>query len=112
MFNQAQAAAQRTRVYSLSRCCALVMAASTDCRLTRDLMLDAVPYSFASMACVWATFREQGGEYKDTHKARSATGAVGMGDMASDAASVLLICNRYATCDHQEGQDAKKPCCH
>lgn len=41
-------------VYSFSRCCALVMAASTDCRFTRDLMLDAVPYSLASMACVCA----------------------------------------------------------
>jgi hypothetical protein len=45
---------RRTLVYSLSRCCALVIAASTDWRLTRDLMLEAVPYSLASMAWVWA----------------------------------------------------------
>ena len=48
-----------TFVYSLSRCCAEVMAASTDWRLTRDLMLEAVPYSLASMACVWATCRRE-----------------------------------------------------
>ena len=46
-----------TRVYSFRRCCAEVMAASTDCRFTRDLMLEAVPYSFASIACVCAICR-------------------------------------------------------
>lgn len=35
-----------TLVYSLRRCCVEVMADKTDKRLTRDLMLDAVPYSY------------------------------------------------------------------
>ena len=34
---------------SLRRCCVEVIASSTDCRLTRDLMLEAVPYSSASI---------------------------------------------------------------
>ena len=37
------------RLYSLRRCCALVMAPRTDCLLTRLLMLLAVPYSSASI---------------------------------------------------------------
>ena len=37
-----------TRLYSFSRWMAPVMAPSTDWRLTRDLMFDAVPYSSAS----------------------------------------------------------------
>lgn len=36
-------------MYSLRRCCALPMAASTDCLLTRDLMFEAVPISSASI---------------------------------------------------------------
>jgi hypothetical protein len=39
-----------TRLYSFRRCWVLVMAASTDKRLTRDLMFDAVPYSCVNMA--------------------------------------------------------------
>ena len=38
-----------TWLYSLRRCCALPMAASTDCLLTRDLMFEAVPISSASI---------------------------------------------------------------
>jgi len=34
---------------SLRRCCVDVIAPSTDCRFTRDLMLDAVPYSSPSI---------------------------------------------------------------
>jgi len=39
-----------TRLYNFSLCWVLVIAANTDNRLTRDLMLDAVPYSCVSMA--------------------------------------------------------------
>ena len=39
-----------TRLYSLSLCCVEVIAASTERRLTRDLMLEAVPYSCVSIA--------------------------------------------------------------
>lgn len=39
-----------TRLYSLRRCWVLVMAASTDSLFTRDLMLEAVPYSCVSIA--------------------------------------------------------------
>lgn len=39
----------RTLVYSFRRCCADVMADSTDSLLTRDLMLEAVPYSSPSI---------------------------------------------------------------
>ena len=38
-----------TREYSFRRCCVDVIAASTDRRFTRDLMLLAVPYSCVSM---------------------------------------------------------------
>ncbi len=44
-----------TLVWSFNRCWAEVIAPSTDCLLTRDLMLDAVPYSLASIDWVWAT---------------------------------------------------------
>lgn len=40
---------RRTLLYSLRRCCAEVMALSTLSRLTRDLILDAVPYSSPSI---------------------------------------------------------------
>jgi len=39
-----------TRLYNFRRCWVLVMAASTERRLTRDLMLDAVPYSCVNIA--------------------------------------------------------------
>ena len=39
-----------TRLYSLRRCWVLVMAASTDNLFTRDLMLEAVPYSCVNIA--------------------------------------------------------------
>ena len=38
-----------TRLYSLSFCCVEVMAANTDRRFTRDLILEAVPYSCVNM---------------------------------------------------------------
>ena len=38
-----------TLVKSFSRCCVDVMAESTESRLTRDLMFDAVPNSSASI---------------------------------------------------------------
>lgn len=41
--------AERTLLYSFSRCCADVMADRTESRLTRDLILDAVPYSSESI---------------------------------------------------------------
>ena len=63
-----------TRVYSLSRCWAEVMAASTDWRFTRDLMLEAVPYSLASMAAVWEICTARAGG-----RGGCASGTVGRG---------------------------------
>eukprot|EP00878_Enallax_costatus_P030104 GHUV01032741.1.p1 GENE.GHUV01032741.1~~GHUV01032741.1.p1 ORF type:complete len:126 (+),score=21.66 GHUV01032741.1:537-914(+) len=40
-----------TLLYSLSLCCADVMAPNTDSLFTRDLMLDAVPYSSPNIFC-------------------------------------------------------------
>lgn len=45
----------RTLLYSFNRCCADVIALSTDSRFTRDLMLDAVPYSSPSIFVTRAT---------------------------------------------------------
>ena len=38
------------RLYNLRRCWVLVIAAKTDRRFTRDLMLEAVPYSCVNIA--------------------------------------------------------------
>src|SRR5437763_13897343 len=39
-------------VYNFNLCCVEVIAANTDKRLTRDLMLDAVPYSSANIVSI------------------------------------------------------------
>jgi len=39
-------------LYSLSRCCVLVIAPNTDRRLTRDLIFEAVPYSSANILAI------------------------------------------------------------
>ncbi len=44
-----------TLLYNLSLCCAEVMAPSTDCLFTLDLMLEAVPNSSPSIFCTRAT---------------------------------------------------------
>lgn len=43
-----------TLLYNLRRCCADVMAPSTDSLFTRDLMLEAVPYSSPNIFCTRA----------------------------------------------------------
>ena len=46
---QRLAHAALTLLYNFNLCCAEVMALRTDNRFTRDLMLDAVPYSSPSI---------------------------------------------------------------
>ena len=45
-----------TLLYSFRRCCAEVMAPSTDCLFTRLLMFDAVPNSSPSIFCTRETW--------------------------------------------------------
>lgn len=52
------------------------MAARTDKRFTRDLMLDAVPYSFASMEAAWEIW-ERGGLGSTEKRLEDASEALG-----------------------------------